>query len=82
MSAKDMFEKLGYKQDKTNKYIVYYKPLKFFRELQIVFNLHFQSIEVRRTGQYLLSNPISLQELQAINKQIEELGWNYANTTN
>lgn len=75
MSAKEMFEKLKYKQDKQKDYIVYYKYLKLGRELQIEFNFHHKTIEVRRTGYYLLSNPINLKELQAINQQCKELGW-------
>lgn len=71
-----MFEELGYTQDKQENYIVYYKPLKLCRELQIEFNFHFRTVEIRRTGKCLLSNPIYLKELQAINQQCRELGWN------
>ena len=74
MSAKEMFEKLGYTQDKQKDYIVYWKPLKFGRELQIEFNFKFKTIEMRKTPD-MRCEVINLKELQAINQQIKELGW-------
>ena len=75
MTAKEMFEKLGYKQDKQKTHIVYYKFLKLNRELQIEFNFKFKSVEKRKVPG-INSEPINFKELKAINKQIEELGWN------
>ena len=68
MSAKEMFEKLGYRYMKTlsNKEHIVYRHTKSKGE--IIFNLIFKGIE----NDYA----ITLEELQAINKQVEELGWN------
>ena len=71
MTAKEMFEKLGYKYSKllSDDVRIYYEhknnnnqPSNF-----ILFDLDYKSI----------SNDcdITLEELQAINKQCEELGW-------
>lgn len=68
MSAKEMFEKLGYRYMKSlsNKEHIWYRNR--LTKSEIVFNLIGKSI----------SNDcaIELKELQAINKQVEELGWN------
>lgn len=74
MSAKEMFEKLGYKQDKQKNYIVYYSLLKLSREKQIEFNFDYKTIEKRRVPD-LHCSTINMQELQAINQQCKELGW-------
>lgn len=76
MSAKEMFEKLGYTEyEETYKYIYYKESLGkiviFNKETRLV-QLHIEDSYGCRIGYNLLS--ISL--LQAINKQIEELGWN------
>lgn len=67
MSAKEMFEKLGYRYMKSlsNKEHIWYRNTKIKSE--IVFNLIGKSI----SNDYA----IKLKELQAINKQVEELGW-------
>lgn len=84
MSAKEMFEKLGYEIDEQENYIVYWKVAKKQRlnfynnqnEIQIEFNLSYKTIEKRELMQLdENSNIITLKEIQAINKQIEELGW-------
>ena len=75
MTAREMFEKLGYKIDKQKDYIVYWKPLKLNRELQIEFNFKFNTIEKRKVSD-MKCEVITFRELQAINKQVEELGWN------
>lgn len=74
LTAKILFLNLGYYQDKHEDYIVYWKPLKLRRELQIEFNFKFKTVEKRKIPD-MKSEVISLQELQAINKQVEELGW-------
>ena len=79
MSAKEIFEKLNYFQSSEDE------------EDELVYNLHSEDVENYRyisfhkifkyiemddwTGNFQLS----MQELQAINKQVEELGWNNDN---
>ena len=67
MTAKEMFEKLGYRYMRllSNKEHIWYRHTK--RKSEIVFNLIGKSI----SNDYA----IKLEELQAINKQVEELGW-------
>lgn len=85
MSAKEMFKKLGYKLDEQENCLVYWKvakkqQLNFYNmqnEIQIEFNFNYKTVEKRELMQLdENSNIIILQELQAINKQVEELGWN------
>ena len=68
MEAKEMFEKLGYRYMKSlsNKEHIWYRNSR--TKSEIVFNLIGKSI----SNDYA----ITLEELQAINKQVEELGWN------
>lgn len=74
MKAREMFEKLGYKQDKRKDYIVYWRPLKFSREQQIEFNFWYKTIEMRKVPD-MSCETITFKELQAINQQVKELGW-------
>lgn len=75
MSAKEMFEKLGYENDEVNEHCFGYGKLLNNRKKYITFNdsgncKWFTIIETDR------NNPtIDLEELQAITKQCEELGW-------
>ena len=69
-----MFEKLGYKYDEQKDCIVYWKPLKFNREMQIEFNYTHKTFEMRKVPD-MRCETINMKELQAINKQVEELGW-------
>ena len=66
MSAKEMFEQLGYKQTNNNTYSTCYKNEE--EDYYIYFYNYSKKIEVL--------HDITIQELQAINKQVEELGWN------
>ena len=66
MSSREMFEELGYKQTNNNIYSTCYKNEK--EDYYIYFYNYSKKIEVL--------HDITIQELQAINKQIEELGWN------
>lgn len=66
--ADEMFEKLGYKKLQDNKDIAEYinkditNKVVFYKNLKEVAKLyHFE---------------ISMQELQAINEKVKELGWN------
>lgn len=83
MSAREMFEELGYKQEKGDKiYITYYNgnfENKQRCDKQITFDLESKSFIAY--SPYELNDYedcsifINTEELQAINKQIEELGW-------
>lgn len=64
MSAKEMFEELGYKRKESNHQIEYTKNF----ERYFIFNRLSKKITI---GAY----DISLKELKAINQQCEELGW-------
>ena len=67
MSAKEMFEKLGYRYMKSlsNEEHIWYRNSRIKNE--IVFYLISKSI----SNDYA----ITLEELQAINQQVKELGW-------
>lgn len=75
MSAKEMFEKLGYKQIQNNKnYIEYEKNIEF---CHIKYTIY---VQFDFFGKYAFVNkdykepaPIYYEELKAIKKQIEEL---------
>ena len=78
MSAKEMFEELGYKLAYKNKYEVKYKkpdevnefvPKEFASFYEIVISFRYKTIYKKRSY-------ITFDELQAINKQVEELRWN------
>lgn len=75
MSAKEMFKKLEYKKlpKKYNKYIICYEKQFNVIELlniRIIFHLSTKTIQFTPYYRY------SMKELKAINKQVEELGWN------
>ena len=83
MTAKEMFEKLGYKRDEyinasscyMNKHFISYSKGK----IHILFSSFSvpNSISKFRNGLFGIKNEdITINELKAINKQIEELGWN------
>lgn len=67
-TADEMFKELGYVRPKTNKYWIIYKN---FRK-DIDFNLKYKTIEVEAEME---SEEFNMQELQAINKKCQELGW-------
>lgn len=69
MNAKEMFEQLGYiDKTKTPNEIHYLKEDDWW----IIFNLTSRKIFV---GYGYDSGKFSIDELKAINKQVEELGW-------
>ena len=80
MSAKELFERLGYEYVINAANVIKYKTKHFISDTDyIMFDLDSKQIDC-----YTLSDspftpstdlPISLEELQAINKQVEELGW-------
>lgn len=63
MTAKEMFEELGYKYEFNNKYHIRYYNVK--KDNYIWFDLQSKTLEI--------SEYCNLKELQAINKQVEEL---------
>lgn len=65
MSAKELFEKLGYKQTRNDNYSTCYSNEE--EDYYIYFYNYSKKLKVL--------HDISIQELKAINKQIEELGW-------
>ena len=74
MKAKEMFEKLGYEEYKTDERLYWSKPNEYElggHEPYVVFDLIYQEwntniVEIKKEKDLI----------QAINKQIEELGWN------
>ena len=80
-NAKTMFEKLGYKLANDCEYYLFYeKPLKENAEYENDYiHLEFDFKDKTICKSYGDDNSvyeITLEELQAINKQVEELGWN------
>lgn len=76
MKAEVMFKELGFNIDRKveNKFIIYWKPLKLNRELQIGFDFEHKTIDkMKIPGMY--AETITMKELKAINQQINELGW-------
>lgn len=75
MTAKEMFEELGYEQDLNNDfYIGYIKHI----PNTIIKNRTFTFMKEMKFFTFIdqdNSVAIELNELKAINKQIEELGW-------
>ena len=67
-SADEMFEELGYKEEVKYREKVYEKDDKI-----ITFNLEKKNIICNNF--YDGYESINMQELQAINKKVEELGW-------
>lgn len=73
MTAKEMFEKLGYEERATN-YCIYHskknKEINLWTSPKII-----ECFEYNAEDEQCVPSDITLKELQAINKQIEELGW-------
>lgn len=76
-SAKEMFEKLGYEQKIGIDFILYVLDSEETKDLQyyIEFQTDVKTIIID-TNRKDFINDITIKEFQAINKQIEELGWN------
>ena len=70
-NAREMFEELGYKIIASNDYELTYKHIAHFNE--ITFCLEGEKVSCDNgNGKSIL---VDKYELQAINKQISELGW-------
>lgn len=67
MIAKEMFEKLGYRQEQNDYTITYIKNTEY-----IMFNLYTKEYDYVNSG--IKAIPYNNQLLEAINKQVEELG--------
>ena len=83
MTAKEMFEKLGYDCIEDDSGISYTKLQERFDGELIISTIRFLKRDYlfSKTKQYGLFGTtkfsyITLDELQAINKQVEQLGWN------
>lgn len=71
--ADKMLEKLGYEKIIENNIKILYEKEGRFWDKEISFDLTDKQIRVEMsTGD---SEPITMQELQAINKKCKELGW-------
>lgn len=75
MTAKEMFEKLGYEliQNDMN-WLRYGVNTSEWYAGFIVFDLRSKKIEITNKVD-TFGKTINLEELKAINKQVEELGW-------
>ena len=73
MKAKEMFEKLNYNYFKNNLRITY-QNFKVSRCKLIEFNLLEKEMWLADDDKEVVE--LSLKEIKAINKQVEELGWN------
>ena len=76
MSAKKMFEELGYIQSANyDKEIVYNYD---FEDLSTYSYICFNKLDkkIEMENNIIVGCDITIRTLQAINKQIEELGWN------
>ena len=75
MTAKEMFEKLEYEKPYYEKdHTVHYTKL-LYRDESGFFAKFNTVIFIKRDKKVELSGKFGLEELQAINKQVEELGW-------
>lgn len=76
MNAREMFSKLGYEY----KYLPNSHRVEFFKnkdeEMHFIYN---QIIFYKKLKKVEIKGYLSSEELQAINKQIEELKWNNNN---
>ena len=72
--ADKMFEELGYKKFTRERGHTYL--LKYYKDRDNVFYFYDQDKSVDKTGEYgeFVDN-ITMQELKAINKKVQELGW-------
>ena len=73
MTAKEMFEELGYKQKIQNDVIYYFKEIKIPKKYGNILIYHINFI--LKDKELFTSKNLDYKELKAINKQVEELGW-------
>ena len=70
MSAEEMFKKNDLIKTKDNEEYIKYELISDIWSYYIVFEKKYKTIN------FNMYEVINMQELQAINKQVEELGWN------
>lgn len=80
MKAEDMFKELGYKKEICNLEIIYSKdyennPNNYKCVCFNIYNKTFSVYEVDNYDGYVKVVDIYFELLQAINKQVKELGW-------
>ena len=78
MSAKEMFEKLGYELVNKAPMLWQYNDGGFIKNIEFSKTLEtitFSNYEYYNDGKPQDEHRINVRELQAINKQVEELGW-------
>lgn len=73
MTAKEMFEKLGYKRKIQDNVIYYFKEVNVPKKYGHILIYHINFI--LKDKSLFTSKNLDHKELQAINKQIEELRW-------
>ncbi len=71
MTAQEMFEKLGFKQESRLKWIVWYKD-EYDCTIEITFYLESKTFFTELNGKLL---EINMPLLKAVNQQCKELGW-------
>ena len=73
-TADEMFEELGYRKNKSKEFIIYSKKeMRYNKPKEWEICLDFNCLDM-----YLITKNkqiFSLEELQAINKKCQELGW-------
>lgn len=76
--ARELFKELGYRYSEDNYFISYIgnKDIRLV-QYQIVFSKEYKCIELMPTinGKEHYFTRVDMKLLQAINKQVEELGW-------
>lgn len=76
MSAKEMFEKLGYEYYEDDGFNCYVKEISELIEPDYIsFDRLERKFFVSRNSKYDNGTTINMSLLQAINKQVDELGW-------
>lgn len=71
MKAREMFEELGFECDSYEFTIRYYKEFRDYDDESYTLDIVFRLIEQKLFSDF----DIDMKLLKAINKQIEELGW-------
>lgn len=71
-SAKEMFEELGFEYKKSDFSITYYKEFRDYDDECYILDIAFRLFEQEISTDF----SIDMRLLKAINKQVEELGWN------
>lgn len=75
MSAKEMFEKLGYMKEEDDYSITYSKDILDKQTFGYVDSEMICFDDIYKSVYFTNKSHITLDELQTINKQVEELGW-------